>query len=94
MVNDSDGSRYAMRALYVEIAEPERLAWTEPDTGMTTTVTFTDLGGRTEVRICQANAPEAFGSPEARAGFLTSLDRFAAYVGALDVPHGRRGRRS
>jgi len=84
MVNDSDGSEYAMRAVYVELAEPERLVWTEPDTGMTTTTTFTDLGsGRTEVRIHQANAPEAFGSPEAQAGFLTSLDRFAAYLGKL-----------
>jgi hypothetical protein len=51
---------------------------------MTTTTTFTDLGGgRTEVRIHQASAPEAFGSPEAQAGFLTSLDRFAAYLGRL-----------
>ena len=58
--------------------------WTEPDTGMTTTATFTDLGGtRTEVRIHQANAREAFGSPEAQAGFLTSLDRFAAYLRRL-----------
>jgi hypothetical protein len=51
---------------------------------MTTTTTFTDLGGgRTEVRIHQVSAPEAFGSPEAQAGFLTSLDRFAAYLGRL-----------
>jgi uncharacterized protein YndB with AHSA1/START domain len=84
MVNDSDGSEYAMRAVYVELAEPERLVWTEPDTGMTTTTTFTDLGdGRTEVRIHQANAPAAFGSPEAQAGFLTSLDRFAVYLGKV-----------
>lgn len=84
MVNDSDGSEYVMRAVYVELAEPERLVWTEPDTGMTTTTTFTDLGdGRTEVRIHQANAPEAFGRPEAQAGFLTSLDRFAEYLGKL-----------
>jgi uncharacterized protein YndB with AHSA1/START domain len=84
MVNDSDGSEYAMRAVYVELAEPERLVWTEPGTGMTTTTTFIDLGGgRTEVRIHQANARAAYGSPEAQAGFLTSLDRFAAYLGRL-----------
>jgi hypothetical protein len=58
--------------------------WTEPGTGVTTTSTLTDLGGgRTEVRIRQANVPEAFRSPEAQAGFSTSLDRFAAYLAAL-----------
>jgi len=31
MVNDSDGSRYPTRAVYVEITEPERIIWTEPD---------------------------------------------------------------
>jgi len=84
MVNDSDGSRYSMRAVYVEVVEPERLVWTEPGTGMTTTSTFVDLGhARTEVRIHQTNVPEAFRSPEAQAGFSTSLDRFAAYLGKL-----------
>ena len=84
MVNDADGSQYPMRAVYAEVAEPERLVWTEPGTGMTTTSTFSDLGGgRTEVRIHQVNVPEAFRSPEAQAGFATSLDRFAAYLAAL-----------
>jgi uncharacterized protein YndB with AHSA1/START domain len=84
MVNDADGSRYAMRAVYVEVAAPERLVWTDPGTGMTTTSTFTDLGGaRTEVRIRQVNVPEALRSPEAQAGFSTSLDRCAAYLSAL-----------
>jgi uncharacterized protein YndB with AHSA1/START domain len=84
MVNDSDGTEYAMRAVYVEIAPPERLVWTEPGNGVTTTSTFRDLGGsRTEVRIHQVNVPEAFRSPRARAGFATSLDRFAAYVESM-----------
>jgi uncharacterized protein YndB with AHSA1/START domain len=86
MINDADGSKYTMRAEYVEIVEPERLVWTEPDTGMTTTSTFADLGGaRTEIRIHQTNVPEPFRSPEAQAGFLTSLDRFAAYLGKLSA---------
>ena len=56
--------------------------WTDPDSGMTTTSTLTDLGGgRTEVRIHQTNVPEPCSAPEAQAGFLTSLDRFAAYLG-------------
>jgi uncharacterized protein YndB with AHSA1/START domain len=84
MVSDADGSQYPMRAVYVEVMEPERLVWTEPGTGMTTTSTFSDLGGaRTEVRIQQTNVPAAFRSPEAQAGFTTSLDRFAAYLAAL-----------
>jgi len=84
MVNDADGSEYRLRVIYDEVTEPERLAWTDPDSGMTTTSTFTDLGGnRTEVRIRQAKVPEPFRSPEAQAGFLTSLDRFAAYLGTL-----------
>lgn len=86
MVNDADGSEYRMRVIYDEVVAPERLAWTDPDTGMTTTSTFTDLGGnRTEVRIHQAKVPEPFRSPEAQAGFLTSLDRFAAYLGQLSA---------
>jgi uncharacterized protein YndB with AHSA1/START domain len=84
MVNDADGGQYPMRAVYVEIVEPERLVWTEPDTGVTTTSTFVDLGGaRTEIHIRQVNVPAAVRSPEAQAGFSTSLDRFAAYLGKL-----------
>jgi len=81
MVSDADGSKYPTRAVFVEVTEPVRLVWTEPDSGVTTTSTFRDLGGsRTEITIRQANVPEAFRSPEARAGFSTSLDRFAAYL--------------
>ena len=90
MVNDADGSQYPMRAVYVEVAPPERLVWTEPGTGVTTTSTFSDLGdARTEVAIHQTNVPEAFRTPEAQAGFSTSLDRFAAYLGKLSGDPGR-----
>jgi uncharacterized protein YndB with AHSA1/START domain len=84
MVNDADGSQYPTQAVYVEVVEPERLVWTESHSGITVTATFTDLGdARTEVHIRQANVPEAFRSPQAQAGFLTSLDRFAAYLSDL-----------
>jgi len=84
MVSDADGSSYTMSAIYVEVAEPERLVWTEPASGVTTTSTFRDLGGsRTEVTIRQMNVPAEFRSPQARAGFSTSLDRFASYLGSL-----------
>ena len=84
MVNDADGSMYPTRAVYVEVAEPERLVWTETHSGMTVTVTFAALGdARTEVHIHQTRVPQAFLGPEAQAGFLTSLDRFAAYLARL-----------
>ena len=86
MVSDADGSRYAMRAVYVEVHRPDKLVWTEPDTegGMTTTITFAELGGgRTEVITHQVNVPAEFSSQEAQAGFLTSLDRFDVYVISL-----------
>ncbi len=87
MVNDSDGARYPTRAVYVEITEPERIVWTEPGSGVTTTSIFRDLGGeRTELQIRQANAPDGYRSPEARAGFSTSLDRLAAYLEKLGGP--------
>ena len=83
MVNDHDGSQYAMRAVFVEVVPPERLVWTDSDTGVTTTSTFL------EIHIRQANVPDAFRSPEARAGFSTSLDRLAGYVAALAGDPGR-----
>ena len=84
MVSDADGSSYTMRAVYLEIVPPERIVWSEPGTGVVTTSTFTDLAGaRTEVRIHQANVPPGARSPESQAGFLTSLDRFAAYLRTL-----------
>ena len=80
MISDADGGSYTMRAVYAEIVPPERIVWTEPGTGITTTSTFTDLGGaRTEVRIHQANVPDSI-RPEDQARFQTSLDRFAAYL--------------
>jgi uncharacterized protein YndB with AHSA1/START domain len=81
MVNDTDGSTYSTRAVYVEVTAPERLVWTETHSGMTMAATFIDLGdARTELRIRQTNVPEAALRPEAQAGFLTSLDKFAAYL--------------
>ncbi|WP_329259336.1 SRPBCC domain-containing protein [Actinoallomurus sp. NBC_01490] len=87
MVSDADGGTYTMRAVYTEVSRPHRLGWIEPgvEGGMSTTITFTDLGdGRTEVVTHQTNVPEAYRSAEARAGFATSLDRFDAYLAGLD----------
>jgi uncharacterized protein YndB with AHSA1/START domain len=84
MVNDADGSSYPTSATYTEVSAPERLSWVEQHSGMTVTATFTDLGeDRTQVDIEQKNVPAPMLSPEAQAGFLTSLDRFAAHLAEL-----------
>ena len=86
MVNVTDGSQYTMRAVFVTVERPAKLAWTEPEVegGMATTITFTDLGdGRTEVVTHQTNVPAAFTHPDARRGFETSLSRFDEYVRRL-----------
>lgn len=86
MVNDADGGTYTMRAVYAEVSPPDRLVWVEAgvEGGMRTTVTFIDLrDGRTEVVTHQSNVPAAYLSAEAQAGFVTSLDRCAAYLARL-----------
>ena len=88
MISNADGSTYTMRAVYVEVRRPERLVWIEPDVegGMRTTLTFVDLNdGRAEVITHQTNVPAAYLSAEARTGFSTSLDRFDAYLAALNA---------
>jgi len=63
---------------------PERLAWVESATGMHTTSTLHDLGdGMTEVVIHQRHVPETMRTPEARAGFLTSLDKLEDHLAHL-----------
>jgi uncharacterized protein YndB with AHSA1/START domain len=84
MIDDATGSEYPTRGVFVEIDPPEKLAWTEPDSGMTSTTTFVDLGdGRTEVRIRQTDVPEMYATSEAQDGFHSSLDRFDAYLATL-----------
>jgi uncharacterized protein YndB with AHSA1/START domain len=84
MVDDATGSEYPSRSVFDEIVPPEKLVWTETGMGMTTTSTFIDLGdGRTEVRIHQTNVPEMIATPEAQAGFNSSLDRFEQYLATL-----------
>ncbi len=84
MINDTDGSEYPTRAVYDEVREPELLAWTESSSGMQVTTHFVALGpDRTEVRIHQRFVPEALLAAEVQAGFLTSLDRFAAHLASV-----------
>jgi uncharacterized protein YndB with AHSA1/START domain len=86
MVNDASGEEYPMTAVFVEVTPPTKLVWTEPDVegGMTTSITFNDLGdGTTEVVSHQTNVPQMFLAPEARAGMQTSFDKFEAYLTSL-----------
>ncbi|GAB3848547.1 hypothetical protein GCM10029963_31580 [Micromonospora andamanensis] len=73
-----------MVATFTEVVPPERLAWIEPASGMHTTSTLADLGdGTTSVVIHQRHVPEAMRLPEARAGFLTSLDKLEKHLAHL-----------
>jgi uncharacterized protein YndB with AHSA1/START domain len=84
MVADEGDGSYTMTAVFDEVVEPERIAWTEQASGMQSVSTFVALDAhRTEVTIEQRNAPPAFHDPQARAGFATSLDRLEAYVSSL-----------
>ena len=75
---------YRMVATFTEVVPPERLAWVVSATGMHTTSTLDDLGGgRTAVVIHQRNVPETMRLPEARAGFLTSLDKLEDHLAHL-----------
>ena len=75
---------HRMVATFTEVVPPERLAWIDATTGMLTTSTLDDLGdGTTAVVIHQRNAPEAARTPEARAGFLTSLDKLEEHLAHL-----------
>jgi uncharacterized protein YndB with AHSA1/START domain len=86
MVADDGSGEFPTAAVFTEFDEPSVLAFAEPDSDMITRSTFEDLGnGRTRVTIHQTNVPEMFRSPEALAGFETSLDRFAAYLAQLQA---------
>jgi uncharacterized protein YndB with AHSA1/START domain len=79
-----DHGRHRMIATFSEVVPPERLSWVEPASGLQTTGTLSDLGDAgTELVIHQRHVPEAMRSPEARAGFLTSLDKLDEHLSRL-----------
>ncbi|HET9872405.1 MAG TPA: SRPBCC domain-containing protein [Propionibacteriaceae bacterium] len=79
-----DLGSYRMVATFTEVVPPERLAWVEVATGMHTTGTLSDLGdGTTAVVIHQRNVPEGMRTPEARTGFLSSLDKLEEHLAQL-----------
>jgi uncharacterized protein YndB with AHSA1/START domain len=75
---------HLMVAAFTEVDPPKRLAWLEPESGMHTTTTLDDLGdGTTEVVIHQRHVPEAMRLPDARAGFLSSIDKLEQHLAHL-----------
>ena len=79
-----ESGSYRMVASFTEVVPPERLVWVEPASGLHTTSTLTDLGdGGTEVVIHQRHVPEPMRTPEAQAGFLTSLDKLEEHLRTL-----------
>ena len=92
-VSSRDGEEFAFHGSFHEI-RPDRIVQTftwegDPDGVSLETLRFTDLGdGRTAVVIRQRHVPEAMRTPEAQAGFLTSLDKLADHLAHLT--HGDR----
>lgn len=84
MVSDHSGDTYTMRAVYVDVDPPRYLSWRELDSEVVTEIMFTKLSeGTTEVVTTQRGLPAAMRTPEARAGWGTSLERNAAYIASL-----------
>jgi uncharacterized protein YndB with AHSA1/START domain len=84
MVADDGSGQHRMRAVYDRVEPPNLLVWREVESGMVTTVTLTELDdGTTLTETVQTGAPLGYRSPEARAGWRTSLDRFASHVASV-----------
>ena len=75
-----DGTELPNRGEYVEVDEPRRIVFTEPDTGITATITFAEVEDKTEVTIHQVGVPERFLGPEAEAGFAAMFDKLEALL--------------
>lgn len=76
-----DHGSHHMFATFAEVVPPQRLSWIEPASGVHTTVTLLDLGdARTEVIIDQRHVPEPMRTPQARADFVTSLDKLEHHL--------------
>jgi uncharacterized protein YndB with AHSA1/START domain len=84
MVDDETGQEFPMEAVYVEFERPTKLAWRANHIGILASSTFRDLGdGTTEITIHQTDVPDDFLTEEGLAGFLSSLDKCAAYLQTL-----------
>ena len=74
MVSDDDGTEYPSGGTFLEVEEPERLVWRDRDIDLLVTITFVDLGGRTEMTC---HAAGRTGGAEAYDGWSTMFDKLA-----------------
>jgi uncharacterized protein YndB with AHSA1/START domain len=79
MVSDTDGAEYPVNGEYLEVVEPERLAWRdegfEGGSAAVMTITFNDLAGKTEIVIYgEAEVSEELREMAER-GWASSVDR-------------------
>jgi uncharacterized protein YndB with AHSA1/START domain len=77
MVSDDDGTEYPSGGTFLEVQAPERLVWRDRDIDMTVTITFADLGDRTEM-TCHVVGET--GGAEAYDGWSTMLDKLGELV--------------
>jgi uncharacterized protein YndB with AHSA1/START domain len=77
MVSDDDGTEYPSGGTFVEVQAPERLVWRDRDIDLLVTVTFADLGGRTEM-TCHVVGET--GGAEAYDGWSTMFDKLGELV--------------
>ena len=85
MVSDDDGQEYPSGGTFLEVVEFERLVWRDRDRDLEVTITFADLGGRTEMTC---HVVGRTGGAQAYEGWSTMFDKLAEF---LDVsPDTRR----
>jgi uncharacterized protein YndB with AHSA1/START domain len=77
MISDDDGKEYPSGGTFLEVEEPERLAWRDRDIDLTVTITFTDVGGRTEM-TCHVVGET--GGAQAYDGWSTMFDELADFL--------------
>jgi uncharacterized protein YndB with AHSA1/START domain len=84
-----EGTQHCRRGRYREVVKPERLVFTfawedangNPGHETLVRVTFADLGGKTELTLHQAIFDTVGACDAHRAGWTSTLERFAEYLG-------------
>jgi uncharacterized protein YndB with AHSA1/START domain len=86
-----EGTRHCRRGIYREVVMPERLVFTfawedaqgNPGHETVVTVTFGDIGGKTELTLHQAMFETVTARNEHQRGWTSTIERFAEYLRAL-----------
>lgn len=87
-----DGKDYPFHGVYLEIVEPERIAFTAiidnaPGNELVTTATFAEEGGRTRLTVKQTVPTEPYARGQ-KQGWTESLERLADHL-TKEMRHGR-----